>query len=231
MIWQETAPWARVITLVVLGAAGIYALGRWDSRLNARESDLERDSKIALQQTQFTHRLLDSLRTIEDSLGKVDHSLARQAAATRQALRQLELLDSATVALVASSPLDSLLRPLRLRPVRLGGDSIRYITDSIGVRFLANRVLRLPIIQASADTLRSLVATQRNRITALVFRFQTAQLRADSAETQLTINTALLERHLKSRRCRIMWVLSCPSRITSLVLGVGIGLVFTLVRN
>ena len=95
---------------------------------------------------------------------------------------------------LASTSLDSLLPPLRLRPIRLPGPAPRvvYATDSTGVRLLAGRMLRLAQIDRERSTLQLVARTRLRRIEALTGQAGLLASDRDTLAAQLAVATTLL---------------------------------------
>lgn len=226
--FKEAAPWARIVTLIVLGTVIIFGIGRWDQRIAAQDAVLVAQTKAILATSRTARMWRDSLRGVEDLVRERDAQLAAAAARHRSELARLAEVDQVEVEQLARTPLDDLLPSLRMRPIRPpdAGDPqprIVYATDSAGVRFLSGRMLRLAQLERAAAPLDSLVDTQAARIRLLAAGLAAASLRGDSSEARLAIMEPLLERHLKRLECRILWLVPCPSRTTAFVLGAVVG--------
>ncbi len=233
--YKESAPWARLVVLVILFGAVLYVLGRWDQRISQADAQLVRNTKAILATAKASRSWRDSLRTVEAIVRERDAELAATAARHRAELARLTQVEQVEVAELASTPLDSLLPPLRMRPIQLPDPAPRivYATDSAGVRFLSARMLRLAQSTRRGVQLDSLVGTQAARLRILEAGLAAASLRADSSEARLAITEPLLEQHLKRLQCRILWLVPCPTRTTSLVVGavIGAGTAFALSRS
>ncbi len=222
---KEVAPWARIVTLIILGTVVIYGIGRWDARISRDDALLAQQTRAILSSAKASRSWRDSLRRVETLVRERDTELAAVAARHRRDLARLTRVDQVEVATLARTPLDSLLPPLRMRPIQLppvGGARpvVVYATDSTGVRFLSGRMLRLGQLRRAAVTRDSLVGTQAARLLLLEAGFAAATLRGDSSEARLLEVEPLLERFLKRVTCRILWLIPCPSRTTSFVVGV-----------
>lgn len=225
----------RLASLVILGLAVIYAIGRWDSSIAREGAELEADTKVRLAQILTVRNLSDSLEALADSLSIVDGALQdveRELVETENANRELARQE---VEHLAVAPLDSLLRPLRLQATRLrGGDGgVLYVTDSVGVRFLAGRMLRLAQSERELTVSRRVADTRAARIGVLTESLRFTTIRADSLSVQLALAAPLLQRWKAYNECRIFFVISCPSRTTSLIVGVVVGAVgtYALIRE
>jgi len=222
--YREAAPWARTIALLVVGAAVLYGLGRWDARLDRKLAELKAETAAVIQVIQVSRAWADSVRALEDSLEQADAALTIQEGQTRVALRELAAQDSQVVARVESTPLDDLLPVVRMHPLRFA-DTTWFATDSAQVRVLARGMLRLPVLEAQRDTLRSLVNTQAARVTTLSAGWSAARSRADSLQSQVNLAEPLLERWQKHSSCKIFGLIKCPSRTTAFIVGTVAGAV------
>ena len=233
--YKEGAPWARLVVLLILFGTGIWLLGRWDQRISTQDAALVAQTRAILKTSRTARMWRDSLRGVEQLVRERDAELAATAARHRAELRRLAQVEQVEVAELASTPLDSLLPPLRMRPIQLPDPEPRivYATDSAGVRFLSARMLRLVQSTRRGVQLDSLVGTQAARLRILAAGLAAASLRGDSSEARLAIAEPLLEQHLRRLQCRILWLVPCPTRTTSLVIGVviGAGTAFTLSRS
>jgi len=233
--FKEVAPWARIATLIILGMVVIYALGHWDRRISQADALLIQQTKALLKTSKTARIWRDSLRGVEQLVRERDAELAATAARHRAELRRLTQVEQVEVAELASTPLDSLLPPLRMRAIQLPDPEPRivYATDSAGVRFLSARMLRLVQSTRRGVQLDSLVGTQAARLRLLEAGLAAASLRGDSSEARLAIAEPLLEQHLKRLQCRILWLVPCPTRTTSFVIGavIGAGTAFALSRS
>ena len=228
--FKEVAPWARILTLLIIGTAVIYGIGRWDARISQRSRQLERETELVLSSIRDQRAWRDSLAHIADSLASVSRSLARRDRQLTTALRANRELAAREVAELETTPLDSLLRPLRLRPIALPDPNPRvvYATDSAGVRFLAGRMLRLAQVERETVTLGALAATRLDRVATLAASLAAITADRDTVAVQLGLAAPLLERWRRHNECRILWLVPCPSRTTSLVVGVIVGGVVTI---
>jgi len=222
--YREAAPWARAITLVILGAVILYGLGRWDAGLDRKLAELKAETAAVIQVIQISRAWADSVRALEDSLERTDAALAIQGRRTRVALQELAAQDSAVVVRAETAELDSLLPLVRMRPLQFA-DTTWYATDSAQVRVLARGVLRLPVLEAQADTLRSLVNTQATRIATLSAGWAAARSRADTLQAQVNLAEPLLQRWQKHSSCKILGLIKCPSRTTAFIVGTVAGAV------
>lgn len=220
--YREAAPWARAITLVVLGAVILYGLGRWDQHVDTQLEDLKRDTGSALRVTAALRAHRDSIRRVEDSLATVDAALARQEMATTDALAALDSVVQAETDSVESAHLADLLRPLRMRSI-LHEDDTLYATDGDGVRFLSRRMLRLDQVERELGQVRQLADTRAERVAVLLVSLTAAQTRADTAEARIAGLEPLLERWQEQSSCKILWLVPCPSRTTTFVVGLVAG--------
>jgi hypothetical protein len=216
--YRNAAPWVRLVALLAVGAAVLYALGRWDAYVDSKLAQLRRDTQQALAVSAQLRAQRDSLRSIEDSLAAVDRALQQQEQTTLLALAALDSVAQAEADSVESAELSSLLQPLRMRPILQHGDTL-YATDSAGVRFLSHRLLQLAQAERERDELRVLADTRADRIAALFAQVGAAQSRADTAEARIAEIEPLLERWQDVESCRILWLLPCPSRTTAFVIG------------
>ena len=218
-------PWppVRIGATIGIGLLGIYALGRWEARIDAGDVALESQTRVVLAQARVSRVLRDSLREVEDALLLRDAEIADATARHRRSLAALVEQGRREVEELEVQPVDSLLRALRMRPIRAGPDTVLYATDSSGVVVLARGVLRLHQLERQRVELDSLAASDSTRIAGLVILGRTARLRADSAEEDLEVSQALLEGWLNRSQCRILWLLPCPSRTVTLLVGVAAG--------
>lgn len=219
---KEAAPWARITTLLVVGAAVLYGLGRWDAAIDHKLLELKAETARVIDVVKATRSWADSVRALEDSLERADAALEIQERQTRAVLRELALADSQVVARAETAELDSLLPLLRMRPLQFA-DTTWYAVDSAQVRVLARGLLRVPVLEAQRDSLRSLVATQSARISTLQSGWDASRLRGDSLTVALDLTAPVLEAWQKHSSCKILWVISCPSRTTSAIIGVVLG--------
>ncbi len=216
--YKEAAPWARAITLVVIGAAVLYGLGRWDASVDRKLAELKEDTARILEVIQARRAWTDSVVALEARLAAADSTLAVQTRRTRAAVRELVALDSAMVERAESTPLDSLLPQLRMHAIVIR-DTTWFATDSAQVRVLANGVLRLPLLLATRDSLTALADSQETRISLLSAGWSAARARADSLQGDLNLAVPVLERWQKHSSCKILFLIPCPSRTTSFVIG------------
>lgn len=216
----------RVGVLLGVGFLVIYMIGRWDAGISAREEAHQHNVQVILAAGDAYRGSLDSLRTISDSMARVETALAVQARATRAALRRLEALDQVEADSVAETAVDSLLSPLRLArlPTPPGGEP-QFVTDSAGVRFLAGRMLLLRQSQRRDARLQDLVATQVRQIAALRTRAEADSLRADQAEKRADlVEVSLREGEaLRNRGKKWFGFIPKPPDIVILAGGVAIG--------
>ena len=199
-------PAARIALLLFVGAVVLYSLGRWDAGLSARERDHERRVEEVLHVGRALRRSMDSLKQIGDSLSRVDSLFALAEKRVELLLDQLDATDTDESDSLASTPLDSLLPPLRLRAVRIRPDSVAFATDSVGVRFLAGRMLLLAQSQRRNRTLADLARARAGRITALEGELSAATLRANNAEGQIPGLEQLLAESERLRRRKGKWL-------------------------
>lgn len=220
--YREAAPWARLVTLLVLGAVLLYGLARWDRSIDRRLAELKAETARVIEIIRSSREWADSVRALEDSLGAVDAALALEARRARAALEELHALAQAEVDSVASSPLDDLLPPLRMRPILVAGDTV-YGTDSTGVRILSARMLRLAQVERELPVVRDLADTRADRIGVLTLQVAAVSDLADTLQAQLNLAEPVLEAWQKHSSCKILGLVSCPSRTTSYIIGVVTG--------
>ncbi len=227
---KEVAPWARIVTLIILGTAVIYGIGRWDQAISANEAQLAQQTRAILETAGAARSWRDSVSSFAVVLRERDAELALVERRHKAELGRLDSLARVEVATLARTPLDDLLPALRLSPIQLHPEqhSVVYATDSAGVRFLAGRMLRLAQLESRQAHTDSLAHTRDLRIRILSAAVDAAQLRGDRAEARILILEPLLERYLRVRQCRILWLVPCPSRTTSFVVGVIAGGVVVL---
>lgn len=217
--YREAAPWARAITLVLLGVVILYGLGRWDSSIDRRLQELKAETAAVLDLIEARRAWVDSVRALEDSLGAADAALALQERRTRATLRELAARDTAVVEWAESSPVDSLLPLLRMRPLQLD-TTTWYATTEAGVRLLARGMLRVPVLDRRVEELGSLAATRLSRIETLTTLGLASRVRADSLQADLDRAVPVMEAWQKHSGCKILGFIKCPSRTTALVIGV-----------
>ena len=216
--YKEAAPWARAITLCVLGAAAFYLLGRWEVAVDRELEQLREETSDVIDHIHERRAWTARIKALEDSLQAVDDSLVRQVRATEVALAANTAADSQAVLWADTASVDSLLSVLRMRPLKLG-DTTFYVATERRARVLADRLLRLPIAQARILEMGNLVRTQSSRITILDRGWDAARLRGDTLEADLSRITPLLEAWQDYSNCKILGVISCPSRTTAAVVG------------
>jgi len=216
---KEAAPWARITTLLVVGAAVLYTLGRWEAAVDRELVELKAETARVIDVIQARRAWTDSVKALEGSLAAADSTLAVQTGRTRAVLRELAAQDSAVVARVESTAVDDLLPQLRMHAIVIQ-DTTWFATDSAQVRVLARGMLRLPLLVAQVDTLRSLADSQETRISLLSAGWSAARSRADSLEGDLNLAVPVLERWQKYSGCKILGLIKCPSRTTSFIIGV-----------
>lgn len=218
-------PWppVRIGAVIGIGLLGIYALGRWEARVDAGDAALEAQTRSVLAQARVSRVLRDSLRETEDALLLRDAEIADATARHRRSLAALVEQGRREVEELEVQPVDSLLRSLRMRPIRVSPDTTLYATDSSGVVVLARGMLRLHQLDRQRVVLDSLAAADSTRIAGLILVVATARLRADTAESDLAVSQALLEGWLNRSQCRILWLIPCPSRTVTLLVGVAAG--------
>jgi len=216
--YKEAAPWARAITLCVLGAAVFYLLGRWEAAVDRELEELRSETAAVIELIQARRAWSDSAKALEDSLRQVDAALEAKEVETRAAIASLVQADSAVVAWGDTAAMDTVLSVLRMRPLRLG-DSTYYAATEPVARSLAARVLRLPIANERIDLLDSLVLTLQTRVTTLDTGWRVATARADSLEATLDLTGPILEAWQEYSGCKILGLFSCPSRTTAAIVG------------
>lgn len=216
-------PPVRIGAVIGIGLVGIYWLGRWEAGIDAADAALEAQTRTVLAQARVSRVLRDSLREAEDELLLRDAEIADATARHRRSLAALVEQGRREVEAVELQPVDSLLRSLRMRPIRAGPDTVLYATDSSGVVVLARGMLRLHQLERQRLVLDSLAAADSTRIALLVLGVNTARLRADTAESALAVSETLLEGWLNRSQCRILWLIPCPSRTVTLLVGVAAG--------
>lgn len=218
MMW----PSIRVAVLIGVGVLVIYMIGRWDAGISDREAVHQQNVQVILASGDAYRGSLDSLRTISDSMVRVETALAVQARATRSALRRLDALDQVEADSVAETAVDSLLSPLRLtRLPTPPGDGPQFVTDSAGVRFLAGRMLLLRQSQRRDARLQDLVATQVQQLAALRTLAQADALRADQAEKRADLVEVSLREGEALRNRGKKWFGFIPKPPDIVILGAG----------
>lgn len=215
---KEAAPWARIVTLIVVGAAVLYGLGRWDAAVDHKLLELKAETARVIDVIQARRAWTDSVRALEDSLAAADSTLEIQTRRTRAVLRELAAMDSAVVARVESTAVDDLLPQLRMHAIVIN-DTTWFATDSAQVRVLARGMLRLPLLLATNDTLHALADSQASRISLLSAGWAASRARADSLQADLNLAVPVLEAWQKHSGCKILGIVKCPSRTTSAIIG------------
>jgi hypothetical protein len=173
-----------------------------------------------LENGKRSRAVIDSLKADQQLAEVRERSLGRQVAALSSQIKDLEhqaVLDSVAS---ANSPVERLLPGLRLRILGVN----LYGTDSSGVRFLermrlvASRASVVPFLEQQVETL----VEQRNELRRTILL---ANQRADSLEAWVMRVSPLLERGQELMSCSIdpLGLIPCPSRTTSLVLGLVAG--------
>jgi len=219
-------PSIRVGVLIGVGVLAVYMIGRWDAGISAREATHQQNVQVILAAGNAYRGSLDSLRTISDSMVRVESALAVQARATRSALRRLEALDQVEADSVAGTEVDSLLSPLRLTrlPASQPGGGPQFVTDSAGVRFLAGRMLLLSQSLRRDARLQDLVATQVQQLAALRTRAQADSLRADQAEKRADLVELSLREGEALRNRGKKWFGFIPKPPDIVILGAGVAI-------
>lgn len=206
--------------LILLGALLLYGLGRWDQALDERaRAHQARVDRVLAAGAAYRARQ-DSLRQAERGALEAARALAGQARVAEARIRRLEGDRRADSAAVAAAAVDSLAGLLGLTVGPVG----RWGTDTAGVRRLAQLRIRALRGDSAIPALEDLVALERERADSLERAVLTAGIRADSAEARVVVLEGLLEERRRLGRCRIVGLLPCPSRTTTLVLGIGVGL-------
>lgn len=218
---------SRIATLLLVCGLVLFLLGRYEGRVSLEAANLERETKQLLATIRAGRSLRDSLGTLEDSLRVADSLLTAKEADAVAALDALAAVDRTEVEALEDTPVDDLLRPLRLDALRITAAVPRdvYVTDEAGVRFLAGRMLRLAQVERRLDTLELVARTRADRIRTLVLSVATITEDRDSLQVQLDLAAPLLERYLQQSECKILWLVPCPSRTASFLLGVGVTVV------
>lgn len=216
--YREAAPWARAITLCALGAAAFYLLGRWEAAVDRRLEQLRSETASVVELIQARRAEAERAEALEDSLRTLDRALEKQEEVTRAVLEKLEGEDSTVVEWAKSAPLDSLMPLLQMRPLQLG-ETTFYAATGGRVRILAEGMLRLPIAEERIRSLERLVATQRSRVGVANAGWESALGRATRAEEALDLAEPLLEAWQDYSGCKILGIVSCPSRTVSFVVG------------
>ncbi len=217
--YREAAPWARAITLVILGAVVLYGLGRWNASVDHKLRELKAETAQVIDVIQGRRAWTDSVKALEDSLAVADSTIEVQTRRTRAVLRELAAQDSAVVARVESTAVDDLLPQLRMHAVLIN-DTTWFATDSAQVRVLARGMLRLPLLLATNDTLHALADSQETRISILSAGWAASRARADSLQIDVNLAVPVLEAWQKYSSCKILGMIKCPSRTTSFIIGV-----------
>ena len=193
-------PAARIILLIAAGVLVVYLLGRWDAGMSAGEREHQERVEQILKVGKAFRGAQDSLRAVGDSLATVDAAFAEAETRAAILLGRLARANSRERDSLASTPLDSLLPSLRLRPIRTGTGAVRFAADSAGVRFLADRMLRLIQAERQVDVLGDLASARASRVAALSGQLTTALLRATRAEARVPALEQLLAESDRRRR-------------------------------
>lgn len=162
---------------------------------------------------------------VADSLRTVDSLLSAQEVRNNAIVMALDSTDAEEAVEVAETPLADLLPPLRLQFHRSASGESYFSTDSAGVRFLANRMLRLSQAERRIAAVQRVADTRSTRITVLTRLAGTNAARADSAEARLATATNLAAEceSLRQRQTKWLGFIPKPPRILVLAIGVGAG--------
>ena len=193
-------PAARISVLILVGVTIIYVIGLWEGRLSAGEREHQERVAQILKLGKAFRGAQDSLRALGDSLAAVDSAFAEAETRAANLLGRLARANRRERDSLAFTSLDSLLPSLRLRPIRIDAGAVRFATDSAGVRFLADRMLRLVQAERQVDVLGDLASARAGRIAALDGQLATALLRATRAATRLPALERLLAESDRRRR-------------------------------
>lgn len=205
--------------------AAIYAIGRWDARIAQESAELDQETDALLGQIlqgrafrDSIARLLTTLASTSDSLEVVDSLLSASLVTSREVARE-------EVAELARTPLDDLLPSLRMQAIRLPDPEPRivYATDSAGARYLAGRLLRVAQLERELTSMADLASARAARLVVLGVAQDALAADRDTLQSQLDRAAPLLERWQDHNDCRILWLVPCPSRTTSLVIGLVAG--------
>ena len=210
--------WKAPLTLALLGGLLIYGLGKWDGWVGARDAATVRQARLVLAagnayRARQAEMRADSIRQAERVAG-----LERLAASQKWDIARLKALEASQTRPGDTMPTDTVAVSIGL----WRADSATWATDSAGVRLLAGHVWRsvtlLPAVEAFQATVDSLLAATRDRLA-------TSETGRALAEARVTVLETSLADLLKVADCKIAWVIPCPSRTASLVVGIGLGIV------
>lgn len=204
---------AGVLALMVM----TYWLGARDQAMNERQALHARAVKAVLSVSRAHRARADSL----ENLVTVAVAAAEVSNARSRNLARLIDLQVAEIELETVRSHSADIVELLPRLLLTAGDS-RYWTDSTGVRHLEG--LRLLSLRAPlVPVLEEQVATLTQRGDTLVAALFWATARSDSGTVRIAALEILLEEGQKLHRCRIAFLLKCPSRVTSLGIGAALG--------
>lgn len=205
-------PTIRIVSLIGVALLVLYALGRWDARVSAEFRELRDDTRIVLALGKVARRRSDSLRLLEREA--IDQAALRKSLEDRLETRLEELSEMDSTETIAARDLsvEDLLPSLRLAPIRSDEGGFHYGTDSSGVRFLANRMLRLDQLERRLPVVVRLAESRDSSLTLWQAAAAAAQVRADSAESRVVALEGLLEEWQATTSCKILWLIPCPSR-------------------
>jgi len=218
---KQAVPKSRLpILLIIIGAIAIYLIGRWDNGISEAQRQHQANVSQALEAGKRYRILQDSLRIHIEQLDARDSSLSADLTRSRQRVQELvrssaEALDTAQI-----GPLHSLLPPLKL--VQVAPNIFR--TDSLGVRHLA--ILRVEAERGTllVPQLQGQIAILSNRVSVMQERIDLTDQGLEAAELRVVELEDLLEEGQRLSQCKIMGLISCPSRTASFLGGVGITL-------
>jgi len=215
------------VLMLIVGLWVLRELDHWSWRVDAKWEAHNAAVNHALGHMREMHaRFSDSLRTVEqhsrataDSLQRVADERSVRLAHVRDSLKGVERVED-------SGPLETVISHLGMRQI----DTDTYATDSTGVRRL-NQFRQLALrYETEVPLLEEMVRQERARADAIWEALTASNERADSSEARVNTLEELLAEGQALRRCRIAGFLPCPSRTTSLVLGVltGVGVAIAL---
>lgn len=210
-------PKLPALSTLVLAAAAVWAAfaligGR---RQAAREAVYEAEAHGHFALAKLEHAAIARLVAQRDSALATADRVAGERAAARGALGRLRDSLQVATAVAASRPIDQVAAGLGLRaigPDLWGGDSLAVrALDRIRQRALAaaatGRLLERQLAQADTEA-----TALRRALVAATARGDRLQSYADTADV-------LIKRGLALQSCHILWLLPCPSRAESAVLG------------
>lgn len=218
----------RVGALIGISLVILYGLGRWDSMVSARYSELRQDTRVIMDLGKVARRRSDSLRLLEREALAQARTNRRLEDSLETSLGSLAETDLQEVADLRDVAVWDLLPPLQMQPIQGHETQIASI-DSAGVRFLSRRMLRLDQLERRLPIVESLASSQGRSLTLFEAAASAAQTRADSAEDRVVDLEKLVVRWQAASTCKILLFLPCPSRGLSFVGGVAAAAVAVVV--